>query len=178
MLIDPQELPYQTGLKVKPMRCKPLNLVITDPSARAAILLQTLEGEQEIKANPKGVMFCMGEDDDVWQQDTEKVFANYTIGWVDEDGWMTCEPRSDAPRDVYQIPEDVESFEIPARWGQSLAKLDREPIEGPGETYEHVQFGTGGDWVMRMPEDHGDVYICRKKVFKNTYEVQPVETPA
>lgn len=171
MLFNPQELEFRTGRKTAQIRAKSLRLVLADASIRAKLLLQTLEGEQEIQNDPD-VVICEGPTNDVWQQTTKNLFKSYEVVWIDEFGWMTCDPKPEDPRDVYQVPEDVEEFEIPALWGQSLEKLGREPIEGPGVTYKHVQYGRGGDYILRRQDDHTDVWIVRKAVFENTYSIE------
>jgi len=177
-------LTFGTAQKTANIRAKPLAQVINDPHIFAKLTLETLEGQQAIQTHA-GVFVCIGEALDYWQQDGEKLFKSYDVINVDDQGWLTCKPKPEAERNFTQIPEEIGEFEIPAQWGKKLSALDRgpQPVTLKDEeletlfTYEHVQFGKPGDYVLQSQEDPFDFWIVKKALFENTYQVK-TDAPA
>lgn len=160
-LISPNDLHMAPASKVKPLKAKPINSLLVDPSVASKFLLDTLEGTQMLKANS---MICIGEHNDIWQQDKKKLLAKYTVVEITDDGWMVCNPKPENVVDVAQItPLDIPlesgvNFAIKGQWGERQS-------DGT-----FVQYGKIGDYVARSQSDPTDVWIIAKKIFENTYK--------
>lgn len=174
-LIDAQQLEYRQVQKTRPIKAKPLSLIIIDKSVESKILLATLEGNQDLKASS---FVCWGVDNDVWQQAGDKLHAKYTPVSVDANGWTLFQPKPDSPVNACQIEEKDYlsgihdghvvslgpclgfSIENPA-WG------DQRVVEGQ---IKYLHYGIADDYVMQGLNDAKDTYRIAKKFFDNTYE--------
>jgi hypothetical protein len=163
-LIDAQSLEYHQVQKTKPIRAKPLSLIVIDKSVESKVLLATLEGNQDLKASS---FVCWGVDNDVWQQSGDKLHAKYTPISVDANGWTLFHPKPDSPVNACQIEESEElgpclgfSIENPS-WG------DQRVIDGK---VKYLHYGVAGDYVMQGLNDAKDTYRIAQKFFDNTYE--------
>lgn len=162
-LIDPEQLSFLKVQKTKPIKVKALSSILIDESVASKVLLATLEGNQDLKANS---FVCWGVDNDVWQQNAKSINSKYEPVSIDEQGWTLFKPRQNHPVDACQITEDMlvgphGGFSVinPA-WG------DQRIIDGK---VAYLHYGVVGDYVMRgsTPDDY---YRIAKKFFDSTYE--------
>lgn len=169
-LLDTSKLSYVRAVKVKPMKAKPISMILNDSSVMSKIVLATLEGHQTVKANG---FVCWGIDNDLWQQDGKKLHQNYNIVSVDSDGWFHCQPKDDAPRLACQITEEVAAslgFTFGPAHGFSIlnpAWGDERVLNGK-QVWLH--YGVVNDYVLAMPNDTDDTYRVGRKFYDNTYE--------
>jgi hypothetical protein len=167
-MIDAQALSYRLAQKTRPIKAKPLKLILIDPSVAAKVLLATLEGHQDLKVNS---FICWGIDNDVWQQAGDKLHAKYDPVSVDGEGWTTFNPKPDSPVNASQITEGL-GLELGPCGGFSIVNPswgDQRIIDGR-VTYLH--YGVEGDYVMQGINDRLDTYRIAKKFFDNTYELK------
>jgi len=148
---------WRTAKKTKNLRAKPLISIMVDKSITNKFLVDTLEGKEPLG---DGVVICIGDSNDAWQQMPKKLLQKYDVVEIDDDGWMVCEPKPDNSVNFIQIafenPE--EEFYIIGQWGE-------ETEEGP------IQRGKSGDYVCQNREDPTDVWIVQRKIFNNTYNI-------
>lgn len=154
------EQPILWGLakKTKAIRAKPLISIMVDASVLSKFLVDTLEGKEPLG---DGVVICIGDSNDAWQQMPNKLLAKYNVTGISVDGWMICEPKPDNAVDVFEVraTEDGDTeFYIIGQWGE-------ESEEGPR------QYGQQGDFVCRNRTDPTDVWVVRRKIFLNTYNI-------
>lgn len=149
---------WKVAKKTKSIRAKPLVSIMVDASVLSKFLVDTLEGKEPLG---DGVVICLGDSNDAWQQMPSKLLAKYTVSGITPDCWMVCDPKPDNSVDVCEIrattDNDTEFF-IVGSWGEDSP-------EGPR------QYGTIGDFVCRNREDPADVWIVRRKIFLNTYNI-------
>jgi hypothetical protein len=171
-LLDAQRLSYRRAIKVKPIKVKPVSSILNDDSVMSKMVLATLEGHQTVKAN---AFVCWGVDNDLWQQNADKLHMNYNLVSVDPDGWIHCQPKDDAPRNAAQITEAVArdlGFEFGPAHGFSILNPtygDERVLDGR-QVYLH--YGVLNDYVLQMPKDAIDTYRVARKFFDNTYELE------
>lgn len=129
-LLDPHQLKFVKVQKTKPIKVKALSTILSDDSVMNKILLSTLEGHQDLKANS---FVCWGIDNDVWQSTGKAIHSKYFPVSLDEQGWTTFKPIENFPVDACLITgysEDVplgpfQGFSVPnPAWG------DNRVIEG------------------------------------------------
>ena len=117
-------LPQNWGraTKTKPILAKHIQHIIIDDSVSAKLLLQTIEGEQMLKANS---IVCLGANKEPWQQTAAKLLAKYAVTDIDPHGWMVCTPKPDNEVDVVLVPylgdervSPVDGFSIYGHWGE------------------------------------------------------------
>lgn len=161
MKIETSELTgWKIATKTRPIRAKPLVNLLVDKTVVNKFLVDTLEGKEPLG---DGVVICVGESGDIWQQMPKKLLAKYHVSNVDSDGWMVCEPLPDNAVDVIEIyPNQCEkdgSFYIIGQWGATV-----------GEE-KNIQIGTAGDFICRNRTDYNDVWIVRRNLFLNTYNI-------
>ena len=89
----------------------------------------------------------------------------YSVTSIDADGWMVCDPRPDNAVDVIEVNStqcDTEdgSFYIIGLWGATIGDK------------KNVQIGIAGDFICRNRTDHTDIWIVRRKLFLNTYNIK------
>lgn len=161
MRIDPIKITnWRTASKTRPIQAKPLNCILIDKTIKDKFLLDTLEGREPLGS---GVMICLGEAGDVWQQTLDKVLKKYRVIRIDCEGWMTCDPLPDNAVDCIEVPEalvPMAGFSIIGQYGETV-----------GEE-KNVQYGVAGDFLCRHQTDHTDVWIVRRKLFLNTYVIK------
>lgn len=154
---------WQRCQKTKPIMAKPLTSIFNGPyELMGNILLKTLEGNEPLKMSN---VMCLGATGEPWQQTVPKLLAKYTVTNITEGGWLECTPIPGAAiEECVQITEanaDTNGeFTVIGLWGETL----------PDGT-ECVQRGKVGDYVLRSPRDHKDVWIVRRSLFESTYEV-------
>jgi hypothetical protein len=120
------------------------------------LLLNTLEGNQQIGKS----MICLGATGDIWQQAPRKLLEKYTVTAITDDGWLECTSIPGVLSDVFEVPDQENGNQdvyILAQWGQNSP-------EGK------IQMGKVGDFILRDPNNHDDVWIVAQKFFLNTYK--------
>ena len=87
---------------------------------------------------------------------------------------MVCEPKPDNSVECVEITEILdridtvhmwateEEFFIIGQWGESIYILDKEVS---------IQKADYGDFICRNREDKTDVWIVKRKIFLNTYNI-------
>lgn len=142
--------------KTKNLKAKPLISVMVDKSITNKFLIDTLEGREPLG---DGAVICIGDSNDAWQQMPKKLIQKYDIVEIDADGWMICEPKPDNSVNCFEVHLDPgKDFYIIGLWGE-------ETEEGP------IQKGVSGDYICQNREEPEDVWIVRRKIFNNTYNV-------
>jgi hypothetical protein len=152
--IDTNTLSWNIAKKTKAIKAKPIISLLVDKSVLSKFLIDTLEGKEAVG---DGAIICIGESNDIWQQMPTKLLAKYNVTAIDNDGWMVCEPKPDNSVECSEYLGE-EPFYIICNWGE---KTD----EGL------IQKGEKGDFICRNREEHGDVWIVRRKIFLNTYNI-------
>lgn len=160
--IDATELTnWKVASKTRPIKAKPLINLLVDRTVTSKFLVDTLEGKEPLG---DGVVICVGETGDTWQQMPNKLLAKYSVTSIDADGWMVCEPLPDNAVDVTEVgPDQCDAngfFYIIGQWGATVGNE------------ENVQVGTVGDLICRNRADQTDVWIVRRKLFLNTYNIK------
>lgn len=74
---------WQIATKTKPIKAKPLINLLVDRSIVNKFLIDTLEGREPLG---DGVVICIGESMDAWQQMPKKLLAKYEVKGIDNDG--------------------------------------------------------------------------------------------
>ena len=163
MRIDPTKITgWKLASKTRPIKAKPLVNLIVDRTVLSKFLVDTLEGKEPLG---DGVVICVGEAGDAWQQMPKKLLQKYAVKGIDKDGWMDCEPLPDNSVDCFEVPHNQtnfsdQSFTIIGQWGATI-----------GEE-KNVQSGVAGDFICRNQTDPSDVWIVKRKLFLNTYAVR------
>lgn len=151
---------WRIGSKTRPIKAKPLINLLVDRTVTSKFLVDTLEGREPLG---DGVVICVGESGDAWQQMPKKLLAKYKVAAIDAGGWMVCEPLPDNAVDVVEIsPAQCETdgfFYIIGQWGATV-----------GEE-KNVQRGIAGDFVCRNRTDLIDVWVVKRSLFLNTYNI-------
>ena len=158
--------------KVKRIKAKPLISILVEKSVTSKFLVDTLEGKEILG---DGAIICVGESNDVWQQMPKKLLQKYSVVEIDNDGWMVCEPKPDNSIECVEITPLIsecfdpahmwvtpEEFFIIGQWGESIYVLDKEIV---------IQKADYGDFICRNREDKTDIWIVKRKIFKNTYAI-------
>ena len=167
-LLDAQNLPYFEVQKTKPIKAKPLADILHDDSVSSKILLTTLEGNQDLRANS---IICWGVDNDVWQTTEAKLHDKYTPTYMGGDGWVTFEPKPEYPVRACQITEELGLQLGPhGGWCVEQPKWGDQRIVNGVQTYLH--YGVINDYVMQWIGDPTDVYRVAKRFYDNTYEAK------
>lgn len=161
---------WTTAKKTRPIKAKPLINLLVDRSVTSKFLLDTLEGNENLG---DGSVVCIGEAGDAWQQMPKKLIGKYDVTAIDNDGWMVCTPKPDNSVNVIEINRDLINkvcmtppnngwfgkFTIIGLWG---ATVDGVP---------NVQTGEEGDFICQNKTDPSDVWIVKRKLFLNTYNI-------
>lgn len=153
-----ENLEWTTARKVQSVRAKPLINVMVDRSVMNKFLLDTLEGNEVLG---DGSVVCIGAAGDAWQQMPAKLLAKYNVTSIDNDGWMVCDPKPDNLINVCEITGNLVSedeFYILGHFGEQY----RDGLR---------QYGSIGDFVGQNRDDASDVWIIRRKIFLNTYQI-------
>ena len=163
---------WKVAKKTKNIKAKPLISIMVDRSVLSKFLVDTLEGKEPLG---DGAIICIGESNDIWQQMPKKLIQKYNVIEIDKDGWMICEPRPDNSVNCVEITNDLlpyidntdmwisnELFFIKGLWGEQLNILDL-PIL--------IQRADIGDFICQNREEKDDVWIVKRKIFINTYNI-------
>ena len=155
---------WNIASKTRPIKAKPLINLLVDRTVTSKFLVDTLEGREPLG---DGVVICVGEAGDTWQQMPKKMLQKYHVAAIDTDGWMVCEPLPDNAVDMVEVTESMTisgggmvDFYIIGQWGETI-----------GEE-KNIQKGMIGDFICRNQTDHSDVWIVRRKLFLNTYIIK------
>ena len=151
---------WRVASKTRPIKAKLLINLLVDRTVTSKFLVDTLEGKEPLG---DGVVICVGEAGDAWQQMPNKLLAKYKVASIDVDGWMICEPLPDNAVDVVEVTSaqcDDEGFSIVGQWG---ATIDGE---------KNIQRGIVGDFICRNRTDQTDVWIVKRSLFLNTYVIK------
>jgi hypothetical protein len=161
---------WSIAKKTKPLKAKPIVSLLVDKSVLNKFLIDTLEGKEPIG---DGAVICVGEHNDIWQQMPSKLLKKYDVIDVDPEGWMICQPKLDNSIDSIQINNSLSEymngniditpgFFIIGQWGEKYRILNKEIL---------IQKAKIGDYICRNREDNTDIWIVRKKIFENTYNI-------
>jgi len=163
---------WSVAKKTKNIKAKPLISIMIDRSVTNKFLVDTLEGKEPLG---DGAIICIGESNDIWQQMPKKLLQKYDVIEIDKDGWMVCQPKPDNSVECVEITDILgdsidkvhmwatkEEFCIIGQWGESIYILDKEVS---------IQKAEYGDFICRNREDKTDVWIVKRKIFLNTYNV-------
>jgi hypothetical protein len=179
MKIDTSKLKnWLVASKTRPIKAKPLINLIVDRSVTSKFLVDTLEGKEALG---DGVVICLGEAGDAWQQMPKKLLAKYDVTSIDNDGWMICTPKPDNAVNVIEITNEFyssydESFtNYPDDRAYNLGDFcinGHYGDDGYPELGKNVQWGSKGDFICRNRTDFTDVWVVRRKLFLNTYIIK------
>jgi hypothetical protein len=150
---------WHIARKTKSIKAKPLISLLVDRSVTNKFLIDALEGKEPLK---DGVVICLGQEMDIWQQMPKKLLQKYDVVGIDNDGWMDCEPRPDNAVNCTQILfGDFEdgNFFIIGGYGETIDGI------------ENVQKGEVGDFVCQAQDNPLDMWIVKKRIFENTYSI-------
>jgi hypothetical protein len=167
MRIDTTKLTgWEIASKTRSIKAKPLISLLVDRSVTSKFLVDTLEGKEPLG---DGVVICVGEAGDTWQQMPKKLLQKYVVKAIDNDGWMVCEPLPDNAVNVIEVngemlathqSDDNDNFSIVGQWGATVGNE------------KNIQTGMVGDFICQNQTDPSDVWIVRRKLFFNTYVVK------
>jgi hypothetical protein len=148
---------WKIASKTRPIKAKPLVSLLVDRTVVSKFLVDALEGKEPLG---DGVVICVGEAGDAWQQMPKKLLQKYVVKSIDKDGWMDCEPLPDNAVNCIEVTSDMTTdgkFTIIGQWGATIG----------GE--QNVQVGDQGDFICQNQTDPTDNWIVRRKLFLNTY---------
>lgn len=151
---------WQTASKTSGIRVKHVS-AIADSAFAGHLRLMTIEGLGPLRND---TVICMGRAGDVWLQSATKVFNEYTAIVFSFDGWLNCEPKPENEVFCYEVPFGLfgeNRFQLIGMWGETL----------PDGT-QNIQNGVGGDFVCRSRTNPADLWIVRRDLFLNTYEIK------
>lgn len=156
---------WKIASKTRPIKAKPLINLLVDRTVISKFLVDTLEGREPLG---DGVVICVGEAGDTWQQMPKKLLQKYVVKEIDRDGWLVCEPLPDNAVDVVEVTGDLttmgissfKTFSIVGHYGQTVDEV------------ANVQSGVQGDFICRSRTDPTDVWIVKRKLFLNTYIIK------
>lgn len=156
---------WRIASKTRPIKAKPLVNLLVDRSVASKFLVDTLEGHEPLG---DGVVICVGEAGDAWQQMPKKLLQKYVVRGIDKDGWMDCEPLPDNAVNCVEVSHDMttpdghnrNAFTIIGQWGATVG------------TEKNVQVGEEGDFICQNQTDPSDVWIVKRKLFLNTYVIK------
>lgn len=145
---------WTRGKKTKGLRAKPLSSLFTDASIAAKFLIATLEGNEPVHLEN---MFCIGETGDAWQQTPKALLKKYDITTIDAGGWLVCTPKPENEVEFFEIDATMDGTHIVGLWGETIDGI------------ANLQAFRLGDFVCRQPHEHGDQWVVRRTLFKNSY---------
>jgi len=153
---------WQIAKKTKNIKAKPLLSIMVDRSVLSKFLVDTLEGKENLG---DGSVICIGESNDIWQQMPKNLIKKYNVTDIDKDGWMICEPKPDNSVECFEIDKSYvgKDLFIKGHWGEELVISQDVTI--------NIQKAEIGDYICRNREDKSDVWIVRRKIFINTYNI-------
>lgn len=151
---------WNVAKKTRPIKAKPLINLLIDRSVTNKFLLDTLEGNEVLG---DGSVVCVGEAGDAWQQMPKKLLAKYDVTAIDIEGWLVCVPKPDNSVNVVEVTKDMTSidgeFTIIGLWGATI------------DGVINVQSGEVGDFICQSKIDPVDIWIVKRKLFLNTYNI-------
>lgn len=151
---------WNTAKKTRPIKAKSLINLLVDRSVTSKFLLDTLEGNEVLG---DGSVVCVGEAGDAWQQMPKKLLGKYDVTALDNDGWMVCTPKPDNAVNVVEVTKEMAGpdgkFTIIGFWGAMV------------DGVANVQKGEAGDFICQNKSDLLDVWIVKRKLFLNTYNI-------
>lgn len=151
---------WRIASKTRPIKAKPLINLLVDRSISSKFLVDTLEGKEPLG---DGVVICVGEAGDAWQQMPAKLLKKYVVKGIDKDGWMECEPLPDNAVNCIEVTgyyTAMGKFSIVGQYGATV------------DDVKNVQFGEQGDFICQSQSDPTDVWIVKRKLFLNTYVIK------
>ena len=160
-LIPSKNFSWSTAKKTQTIRAKPLINIMVDSSVMTKFLLDTLEGKEVLG---DGTLVCLGSAGDVWQQMPKKLLSKYDVSNVDKDGWLVCDPKPDNLINVFEVgsqhlgDQTNHSFYILGLFGEQCEDGLR-------------QYGEVGDFIGQNREHPEDIWVIRRKIFLNTYQL-------
>lgn len=163
---------WSIALKTKSVRAKPLINLLVDRAVASKFLVQTLEGRELLG---DGVVICLGESNDIWQQMPQKLLEKYNVVSIDADGWMVCEPRPNNATYAVEVTQELLDKHGEPPWDEEFYKLGDFYVKatwGQDSPIGQIQYGKVGDFVCRNTKDAADTWIVRRKIFNNTYSIQ------
>ena len=158
MKITTGTLDWKTAKKTQPLKAKQLISLMIDRSVMNKFLLDTLEGNEVLG---DGAVVCIGGAGDAWQQMPAKLLAKYNVTAIDVDGWMLCEPK---PENLINVCEVDASMCQDGKF-YILGHFGVESEDGLR------QYGSAGDFIGQNRDDASDVWVIRRKIFLNTYQL-------
>lgn len=179
MKIDTSKITnWLVATKTRPVKAKPLINLIVDRTVTSKFLVDTLEGKEPLG---DGVVICVGEAGDTWQQMPKKLLAKYDVTSIDDNGWMVCTPKPDNAVNVIEITDEFLSSEddslspYPDLRAFNMGTFCINGHYGDNDHPElgkNVQWGDTGDFVCRNRTDFTDVWVVKRKLFLNTYIIK------
>lgn len=168
MRLDTQTITnWRIASKTRPIKAKPLVNLLVDRTVASKFLVDTLEGKEPLG---DGVVICVGEAGDAWQQMPKKLLQKYTVKGIDKDGWMECEPLPDNAVNCFEVSGEMlqhvtagrtdGTFTIIGQWGATVGNE------------KNVQKGVAGDFICQNQTDPSDVWIVKRALFLNTYIIK------
>ena len=156
---------WSVAKKTQPIKAKPLISVMVDRSVMSKFLVDTLEGREVLG---DGALICIGQAGDAWQQMPNKLLAKYEVTGIDADGWMACTPRPDNSINVVEVTDAMvrDQNGLPMSGEFYILGLFGEPHEDGLR-----QVGKVGDFIGQNREDSSDVWVIRRKIYLNTYQL-------
>ena len=160
-LIPSKNFSWSTAKKTQTIRAKPLINIMVDSSVMTKFLLDTLEGKEVLG---DGTLVCLGAAGDVWQQMPKKLLSKYDVSNVDKYGWLVCDPKPDNLINVFEVgiqhlgDQTNHSFYILGLFGERCEDGLR-------------QYGEVGDFIGQNREHPEDIWVIRRKIFLNTYQL-------
>ena len=160
---------WRVARKTRPIKAKPLVSIMVDRTVTSKFLVDTLEAKEPLG---DGVVICLGDSGDAWQQMPKKLLQKYTVKSIDKDGWLDCEPLPDNAVNYFEVTTNMVNeggligsdrplpFTIVGQWG---ATVDGE---------KNIQKGVVGDFICQNQNDPTDVWIVVRKLFLNTYVIK------
>jgi hypothetical protein len=145
---------------------------MVDRSVLNKFLVQTLEGLEPLG---DGVVICLGESNDIWQQMPNKLIEKYNVTAIDNEGWMVCEPRPNNSVYCVEVTKELLAKHGEPPWDEQFYKLGDfyvKAIWGHQTPIGTIQYGSMGDFVCRNTKDASDIWIVRRKIFNNTYSIR------
>jgi hypothetical protein len=163
---------WRLASKSKSIVAKPLISVLVDKTVTNKFLVDTLEGKEPIH---DGVVICIGEAGDAWQQMPSKLLKTYSVTGINSDGWMICEPRPGNANNCFEITQEfVDSLVDPSIHENRQQDGTYYIIGQYGEQHDDGlrQYCQVGDFILQDRTNSVDVWIVNRKIFLNTYSLK------
>ena len=152
----------QTARKTKVLYAKSFRQIFADHTVFDDFQLCTLEGNQSFTIDS---MMCKGELGDTWQQTRYALDRKYDIVGVDVYGWIMYKPKPTSSVEFFAVTPEMLSWTdtnyIVGLHGDTIGEI------------ENCQKVASGDFIARDPADHNDQWVVARKIWINSYEVNP-----